>query len=131
MILRTVEVPGTGELQFQRTDYDNGDRWYAVVFYPRPTSPDEQAANDYRPLSYYHVAWARLPRREEFEPIAVVTNHDLVVVLGMAEQGANLPQVSVERIEHVEPVLEFIGRAFATAFDARRRGGLELFPTRA
>ena len=130
-ILRTIEVPGTGELQFQRTDYDNGDRWYAVVFYPRQTSPDEHSANEYKPLSYYHVGWARLPRSGESGPISVVTNHTLVVVIGMAEQGASLPPISVERIEHVEPILELIGRAFAAAFDTRRRRGLELFPNRA
>ena len=130
-ILRTIEVAGAGELQFQRTDYDNGDRWLAVAFFPRPTSTAEHAAGDYRPLSYYHVAWGRLPRASQVGPVSVFTNHNVVVVLGMAEQNSSLPPVSVERVDLVEPVLEFIGRAFAAAFDARRRAGAEILPARA
>ena len=109
-----IEVGIAGELQRRRNDYDNGDVFYSIWFYPRPAAPGEA----YTPQPFYYVAWARVPAGYESGPIPVTIHHHVSDVMGMRRE---LPDVTVAQFVDLEPVLELLGRGFATAFDARRR----------
>jgi hypothetical protein len=78
------------------------------------------SGEEYSPLPYYHVAWARVPAGNESRAIRVTIHHDVAVVLGMGKQEDGLPPVTVARVEDITSILEILGRGFAAAFNARR-----------
>ena len=115
-IVGESDLYGAGMLQHRRDVHETGDTFYSVWFYPRTAVLGEE----YSPLPFYHVAWARVPAGNESRAIRVTIHHDVAVVLGMGKQEDGLPQVSVQRVEHITPILEILGRGFAAGFNARR-----------
>jgi|688.fasta_scaffold890781_2 hypothetical protein len=108
-----IEVGTAGELQRRRNDHDNGDVFYSIWFYPRPAAHGE----GYSPAPFYYVAWARVAADYGGGPIAITLHHNVADMTGMRR---SLPSLSVPDIEEIAPALEFLGRAFAAAFDGRR-----------
>lgn len=108
-----IELGRAGELQRRRNDYDNGDIFYSIWFYPRAAAPGD----NYTPNSFYTVAWARVPAAHESGPIPITLHHNVADMTGMRRK---LPSLSVPDVEEIAPALELLGRCFAAAYDGRR-----------
>ena len=108
-----IEVGTAGELQRRRDEHDNGDVFYSIWFYPRPAAPGD----NYTPNQFYYVGWARVPAGYAGGPISITLHHNVADITGMRR---SLPSLSVPDMEEIAPALEFLGRAFAAAFDGRR-----------
>jgi len=108
-----IEVGRAGELQRRRNEYDNGDTFYSIWFYPRAAAAEE----NYTPNTFYYVAWARVPVGYQAGPIPITLHHNVADMTGMRR---TLPSLSVPDIEEIAPALELLGRGFAAAFEGRR-----------
>lgn len=108
-----IDVGIAGELQRRRNEYDNGDTFLSIWFYPRAAAPGET----YTPNQFYYVAWARVPAGYTRGPIPITLHHNVADITGMRR---SLPALTVPDVDQIAPALELIGRGFAAAFDNRR-----------